>query len=70
MYPNNLDFKYFKKFIEINDYSLFQELLTEQENQLDMLDIYHRYQNTKIIKGNKLVMQKNREVVEKVIMLG
>lgn len=109
VYPNNLDFKYFKKFIEIddfistrlniyikcfeqaltaylattmsnkmlklgnvhcNDYSLFQELLSDQKNQLDMLDIYHRYQNTKIVKGNDLVVQKNREVVEKIIMLG
>lgn len=109
VYPNDLDFKYFKKFIEIddfistrlniyikcfeqaltaylattmsdkmlklgnvhcNDYSLFQELLSDQKNQLDMLDIYHRYQNTKIVKGNDLVIKKNREVVEKIIMLG
>lgn len=53
-----------------SDFSVFEELLEEGENQLDMLDIYHRYENTKIIKANDKIVKKNKEVLIKFIQLG
>lgn len=109
LYPENLDFKEFKKMIVIddfistrlntyikcfeqaltaylivtlsekmiskgnngcNDYSLFDELLNEGDNQLNMLDVYHLYKNAKISEANDLIVRKNKEVIEKIINLG
>lgn len=71
----NLIIVFSEKMIVSNDltcanYSLFKEVLKEGENQLGMLDIYHCYHNTKIIRANEMIERKNREVIEKVLQLG